>query len=275
MIIARIREHRRLLILLGAVGAICAVLTFSYFDNYAELIRLGLHSRISDAVDVTLVIFTVSAPFVLLWALVAGDKEGYAAARVHAACFLTLIIIAFNTNFFALSRQDLDGGSTDHYAADFLMLFAPVDMMLLFFITIRTRRENRVPPLLFAGLATALIAGWALGFWLWSERVPPRVIAAAEAVAGENPYCIDVAARAAQSRRDLTASRMRAVACSWEWYKNFHATLKVGDGAGAEYWNWSYRSGKFELVSAKTRESLHLDTEMRCIPVARFSAGLT
>jgi hypothetical protein len=124
-------------------------------------------------------------------------------------------------------------------------------------------------PWLFTGLTAAVLGGWASGVLVWSERLASRVAAAAELAAQEKPYCLDVVSRPATSRRDLTGMRMLAPIKDG-WSSSFHGLLVIGDG-DRTYMNWSYRSGKFEVVSPDGLARSRAGEFVRCTPAPNFA----
>jgi hypothetical protein len=97
-----------------------------------------------------------------------------------------------------------------------------------------------------AGLA-AMLAFAAIG----SIAYPWHVKAAADAVAGDTPYCVQVAARAsrpdyrpARALLDLSALTMHARRHSG-MYMEHHAILAVGDSRSPRLFHWSHRKREF------------------------------
>ena len=120
--------------------------------------------------------------------------------------------------------------------------------------------------------ATGLVfVGWGLGLVAWSERVPSRIIAAAEAASGGGPYCLDVVDRAARTRRDLTGFSAHAPnEAGWTW--SFHVLMVIGDGSERGYANWSYRTGRFEPLGRETVSAL--SSTPKCSPARGFAPAL-
>jgi hypothetical protein len=177
------------------------------------------------------------------------------AAKVHAALSTALIAVAIVTSEFLL-----------------LALVYPlaVELALLGAACWRHARKagpSAGSPWLFTGLTAALVGGWASGVLVWSERLPKRVAAAAELAAQGKPYCLDVLGRPATRRRDLTGLRMRAPS---GWSSNFHALLVIGE-SDRTYMNWSYRTGKFELMSADALARSRAGEFARCTPARHFA----
>ena len=54
----------------------------------------------------------------------------------------------------------------------------------------------------------------------------------------------------------------------------FHKLMLVGEGNEKSYMNWSYRNKRFDPLSERTRESMHLDKIMKCNPVPHFALNL-
>ena len=80
--------------------------------------------------------------------------------------------------------------------------------------------------------------------------------------------------RPARRLTDFTGAVMRASASHGkEW--NFHALMTIDGPPGRQYMNWSYRSGRFEVVTEKARHGLHLDPTAKCTPVAHFARNLS
>jgi hypothetical protein len=138
-------------------------------------------------------------------------------------------------------------------------------------------RRNRVlaparkgPAFAYAGLTVSLLAGWYTGLQAWSSAFRPRLIAAAETQALDQPYCIDVDGHPVRTANDLTGLGMRA-RNQGGWTFSFHALLVIGYGQDRTYQNWSYGSGRFEPVTEHARYGLNLDFTNRCKPVEHFA----
>jgi hypothetical protein len=122
------------------------------------------------------------------------------------------------------------------------------------------------PASVYVGLTIFLLAGWYTGLQAWSSAFRPKLIAAAEAQALDQPYCIEVDGHPVRTANDLTGLGMRATKEA-----GFHALLVIGYGKDRTYQNWSYRSGRFEPVNDHARYGLNLDFTNRCKPVEHFA----
>jgi hypothetical protein len=135
---------------------------------------------------------------------------------------------------------------------------AAIGLILIFVSTIGgvvmavTRRRARTSwpdrkalPFVYLGVTTALLGGWFAGFLIWSPMLPRQVIAAAEAAAGDRPYCIQLEKGPAQSARDLTGWNMRFTHTDG-FIEPFYALLVIRDTSDRRYMGWSYRTGRFE-----------------------------
>ena len=94
-----------------------------------------------------------------------------------------------------------------------------------------------------SAVVTVILAGdWALA------RID-AVVTAAEAIAGDKPYCIQVAAKRsdfvqARARIDFSPLTMRTK-CPGGWCWQYHAILVVEDGGAPGLINWSHRKRGF------------------------------
>jgi hypothetical protein len=83
------------------------------------------------------------------------------------------------------------------------------------------------------------------GTVVWSLAIASDVVQAGEAVAQGEPYCLQVSgpgdARPARDLFDLTGFSMQAHGASVR-----HARLAMGDPAHPQWFNWSYRLGRFD-----------------------------
>jgi hypothetical protein len=268
------RRYKWLLFLMVVVPSGATATTYLLLE-YPALKAAGFDP--SPFMGWAFLLLVISAPLIWLGALVVPAIEWIVILRAHAALFTTVAAI----DEFAASPGH---GSPGEALADafpwviwsFIFLFLGVDLLAAEVTRVRLKRwslEAEAPPLIYAGLAAALLGGWFAGVLIWSAMLPPRVIAAAETAAGDRPYCIDLEKGPALAARNLRGLSMRASSDhGWTW--SFHALLVVGDAANRSYMNWSYRTGHFEPVSDHAREGLHLDKIVRCTPVAHFARGL-
>ena len=93
--------------------------------------------------------------------------------------------------------------------------------------------------LALSALATAILAGD------WAVARIAAVVDAAEAIAGDKPYCIQVAAKRsnfvqARARIDFSPLTMRTK-CDQGWCWQYHAVLVAVDGDPPKLINWSHR----------------------------------
>ncbi|MCB8823160.1 hypothetical protein [Microvirga rosea] len=261
------REWRWLLVL-GGLAICCASVTFVYFLNFGTSNQFDY--LVGLAAGGALLLFTATAPICLPWALLAPGPTSIMAAKVHAALYTAFISVTL----LASRPGHSSPGDTIAALIKFVLLaILAFELLMVWIATHRARRLGRLsggPRWLFPGLASAIVGGWGGGIVLWSQQLPPRVIAAAEATAQGRPYCIDVDGRPATGAHDLTGITMVARNDGgWTW--NFHALLVVGEGSEREYFNWSYRRGDFWPVSEHSRESLHLDRIVKCKSVEHFA----
>jgi hypothetical protein len=250
----------------------CAAVTFYYFDHYPAFAHGSRGPPLLAARMFTLAFLFVSAPFLCLLALVTREAGPVAALDSHVAIYAVFLFIT--------AAADSPGHSSPAEigsGAILLLLFVVLGVEVLAALVAHGRMEDPAGhsgcrPFIFIGVSTALFGGWLLGVLAWSAVLVPQVIAAAEAAAGDRPYCVDVDGRAARSAFDLSALRMHG-SNNGGWTVNFHALLVVGAGADRAYMNWSYRSGRFEPLNEAARASLHLDAQAKCAPVAHFAAS--
>ena len=247
------------------VAATCAVATFGYFDRYPDLVGgrrgtpLAAWAWTIFSVPLAARIFIASS---IGAAVLRRGRLLLTIAEVHAAHLAALVVVSWAT--FSPGHSS-PGDGLAHAVLIVLTTVLLVEVAVVLGAD-ATWTPDRLPGRVFTGLSAALLGGWALGILVWSERMPTRVAAAAEAASGENPYCLEVAGRPAQGARDLTGIAMKAPNAGG-WSYSFHALLVIGDPVERRYMNWSYRSGRFEPVRDSARNGLHLDKSVRCTPV--------
>jgi hypothetical protein len=246
----------------------CAAFTFTYLDHYPAFRGPFLEARVF-----TLALLVVSAPLLCLLALATRAPGPLAALDSHAAIYAVFLLIAAAT---ASPGHSSPAEAYDSPINFVLFIILGVEVL----IALAAHAWLQEPPghsgyqhFIFVYVAAALLGGWMLGVLAWSAVLVPQVITAAEAAAGDRPYCVDVDGRAARSAFDFSALSMHAPNHDG-WTFNFHALLVVGAGADRTYMNWSYRSGRFEPLNEAARASLHLDAQAKCAPVAHFAAKL-
>jgi hypothetical protein len=193
----------------------------------------------------------LAAPILWCVALILHDSVSRILLKVHAAIFTVLFAVdvyvthihASPAYLFVLAARML------------LVILVGVDLFVAH-VSFRRTTERRhgigVLKFLYLGLTMSAIAGLYLGVRAWSPTVPPLVISSAEATAGELPYCIFVDGLAARNANDLTGVRMQA-RYDGNWAYDFHALLVVTSEKDSSYFNWSYRTGRFEPLSENAR----------------------
>jgi hypothetical protein len=251
----------------------CAAFTFTYFDHYPAFAHGSRDPPLLAARTFALAFLFASAPFLCLLALVTREAGPVAALDCHVAIYAVFLFITAAT--------DSPGHSSPGEAfrgVILFILFAILGVEVLVALVAHGRMEDPAGhsgcrPFIFIGVSTALFGGWMLGVLAWSAVLVPQVIAAAEAAAGDRPYCVDVDGRAARSAFNFSALSMHG-SNNGSLTVNFHALLVIGAGADRAYMNWSYRSGRFEPLNEAARASLHLDAQAKCAPVAHFAASL-
>jgi hypothetical protein len=263
--------HRWLCSLL--VLAICCAATTAYcLVNYPTFAAGDRGPPFYASWSLALALLATGAPIVWLCAIATPKTALLQVLQAHAALYSVFLVI---TDF-----ADSPGHSSPAEAFVpaiwlILMLVLAVDAVVAAVTAIRVKRRSRsakATPFVYIGLTIALLGGWFTGVLIWSAMLPRRVIMAAEAAAGESPYCIELEKGPARSARDLRGLNMRATNDrGWTW--NFHALLVVGEPAARRYMNWSYKSGRFEPVSDDAREGLRLDQEPLCRLTAHFALG--
>ena len=251
-----------------AIGFGCALLTFVFFANYPAFAQGHRGPALAGLWTFAFAALLVSAPLLWLIALAGRMMGTLAPLEIHAALYGVLLFITLIV--------DSPGHSSPAEGFRGLVILGLVAVMAIEGAVLAIALARTSPQLedsagfLAPALAAALFGGWIVGVLAWSSLLPPRVIAAAEAAAGDRPYCIDVDGRPARRAADLDALSMRATNAGG-WTFNFHALLVIGAGQDRRYMNWSYRSGRFEPVSHHAREALHLDKEARCTPLAHLA----
>jgi hypothetical protein len=253
-----------------AIALGSAALTFGFFHDYPAFAKGHRDPPLAGLAAAALFILLLTAPVLWIAALVGRAAISLGALEAHAALFGVFLFVILLTN----SPGHSSPGEAFGVAAFFVVwLILAVEGIVLAIAIAAMREPPPDPASLLAlgpGLSAALFGGWVVGVLAWSSLLPPRVIAAAEAAAGDRPYCIDVDGRPARAAGDLDALSMRATNAQG-WTFSFHALLVIGEGADRRYMNWSYRSGGFQPVSDHAREGLHLDKEARCRPAAHFA----
>jgi hypothetical protein len=121
--------------------------------------------------------------------------------------------------------------------------------------------------------ASAVVTAATLAVWIYSRI--DTVVDAAEALAADKPYCIQVVALRAEfepaaAKLDFSPLTMRA-RCSDGWCWQNHAILAVDDGSERMLMNWSHRRGEFrsEVLNASTKPPAII-----CRPERHFARGL-
>jgi hypothetical protein len=252
---------------LPVVALCCAGATAYYLYNFPDFVARDL-----DPVGLVGLGVLGASPLLWIGALAMPGPASLVALRAHAALFIVLLVL---DQFYPARHLSGPVGLIAIFVWCVLVVVLVIEALVAELTCFRVKRASRsakVPPFVFSGLVVALLVGCLLGVLIWSPTLPSRVIAAAEAAAGDRSYCIDVDARPARSARDLSGWNMRAAdRDGWSW--NFHALLAIGEAADRRYMNWSYRTGRFEPVSDSAREGLHLDRITQCAPKAHFARG--
>jgi hypothetical protein len=219
-----------------------------------------------------LVLLLATAPVVCLCAITIPGAASLRALQTHAALYSVFLVI---TDYADSPGHSSPGAAFAILMWLFVMCVLAVEAVVAVVSGVRLKMRSpcaKATPFVYIGLTIALLGGWFAGVLIWSAMLPPRVIMAAEAAAGDSPYCIDVEKGPARSVSDLRGLSLRATNDhGWAWH--FHALLAIGPPADRRYMNWSYKSGRFEPVSDSAREGLHLDQETRCTPTAHFARG--
>lgn len=126
---------------------------------------------------------------------------------------------------------------------------------------------------IYAVIVTTLLGGWLAGVVLWSFKLPSKVLAAAEAEAHGNPYCIKAVNSPVQSKLGLNALNMYAGdSAGYTWF--FHCLLVIQEENNLKYMNWSYRQGKFDVISDDTRKDMGMARFENCTPIQGFGKKL-
>lgn len=263
-----LRRHWIWLLFLFGIAVACAIATFAILASHSLSIKN--QNEISGS---ALLVFTVLAPIVLGSALLKPGTVSIAAAKIHLAFYVAFVFV---TGFY----QNGDGHSSP-FSGIGNTVFGLLIVIMFFEVIVvgaaasRLKQGDRLSvaaPWLATALTAALIGGWGLGFFGWSETNPARVTAAAEEIAGDLPYCIAVFDYAVTKRRQLTGYAMTAPGDNgFRWV--FNSVLVVEKPEKA-YFNWSHRAGRFDPVGGYTRTGLHLDERVVCRPVSHFARGL-
>jgi len=213
-----------------------------------------------DALHLALLALALSAPFVAAAAALQG-RTALRVLKLHAGAHLAAFALAW-----VVLTQTLDGGSpgTGLLLPIMVALAALLGAELLT-LGVLAARNRGIGRWLFTATFGVLAAAAAVTATAWSWSLPGRVIASAEAVAGEAPYCLFSAGRVARGRSDLTGFAMRETVTGGMAF-GFHGLLRVDTPEGLHHHNWSYRLGGFQPVRADTVAALRLDLLPACAP---------
>jgi hypothetical protein len=244
------------LLTLPVVAFACATSTFHFCDNISTSPSRWLPF-----------VLGASAPVLWIVARVAPGLVSATLLKVHAALYTVLVITK-------IIMAEHHHGNIIPAVARLLDWIENVAVLTGDAIAIALAwRRSRVlaparqgPASVYVGLTIFLLAGWYTGLQAWSSAFRPKLIAAAEAQALDQPYCIEVDGHPVRTANDLTGLGMRATKEA-----GFHALLVIGYGKDRTYQNWSYRSGRFEPVNDHARYGLNLDFTNRCKPVEHFA----
>lgn len=260
-------DHRWLCFLL-VIAVCCAAITTYCLVGYPTVAAGDRGPPFYASWSFVLILLLATAPIV--WFCAIAEPASLNVLQAHAALYSVFLLIT--------DVADSPGHSSPGEAFVpviwlFLMLVVAVEAVVWVVTAVRVKRRSpgaKAAPFVYIGLTIALLGGWFTGVLIWSAMLPPHVIMAAEAAAGDSPYCIDLEKGPARSAGDLRGLSMRATNDhGWTWH--FHALLAIGEPGDRRYMNWSYKSGRFEPVSDSAREGLHLDQETRCTPTAHIA----
>jgi hypothetical protein len=256
---------RRWIFTLPFIAFGCGAIAFYVLNNLPAFSTGSQESLLNRSWSTALEIFVVSAPLLWIIALIAREPLSLAFLKVHAALYSTFLVVTIASNSPGHSSP---GEAFAGFIIGFFFIILAGDataIMIARIATTESRTNRKDPEFVYVGVTLALLCGGYAGVLAWSSMLPPRIISAAETVAQDRPYCIDVDGRPSRAARDLTGLSMRAPNVDG-WTFNFHALLVVVAGSDLDYLNWSYRRGRFELVSPSARVKLHLDENTRCVP---------
>jgi hypothetical protein len=243
------------LVIFISAGLLTAVATFTILSHYLTFLESAFYPIIGGA-------FLLAAPILWCVALVVRDSVSRALLKVDAAFFsVDLVADVWQTHihtgpglfFVTIGRVTT-------------VILISTNLWMAHISSRRAReklRRIRDPKFLYLGLTISAIVGLYLGVQAWSPTMPARVVASAETLAQEQPYCIIVDGRPARSADDLTGTRMQAH-YQGNYAFNFHSLLVVKAGRDLTFFNWSYRTGRFEPVSEHTKLGLDLDSRAKC-----------
>jgi hypothetical protein len=217
---------------------------------------------------VALLGLALSAPLVAAAAALLPGRASLAVLKLHAAAHLAAFALAW-----VALMHTVDGGSPGTGLLLPIMLglsaLLGIELLVLGVLAARRRATARW---LFTGTLGCVLGLAGLGATAWSWSVPGRVIASAEAVAGDAPYCVISAGRVARGRGDITGRAMRVTATGGMAF-GFHGLLLVETPQGLRHFNWSYRLGGFQPVRPDTVAALRLDLLPRCPRVPHAARG--
>ena len=172
--------HRRWLLALGIIAFCCAMASFTYYTEFPFIVA---SSRSAIDYVVTTLFFSVlalSLPLVLITSMIWPGMKTFVFIKTHAALLTSRLIILF------FAFEPAYPSYNNHSVALIRLSYALVLVLELIGIKMASTslsaagRSLSKPPLLFRGLVAAIVGGWAAGTVIWSERLPARVLMAAE-----------------------------------------------------------------------------------------------
>jgi hypothetical protein len=268
--------YKKSFVICLAVALLCAAASYWYFDSYAEIVGTRRDSPMGELSMGMLGFFIVSLPLVVIGAFVKPCTFTIVAAQIHAACFLTLLLLI---SFASGSSGHSSLGSSLAGVIE-AILYGILLFELWMTAIANTRREKQehsalhvVETFIFVTIVITLIGGWFAGVALWAFTLPPKVLAIAEDEADGHSYCIAAAGNPVRSRLGLNALNMYARDSEgYTWH--FHGLLIIQEDESRKYMNWSYRQDRFNEISEETRKKLGFDISERCVPIQDFGANL-
>ncbi|GLK67701.1 hypothetical protein [Hansschlegelia plantiphila] len=248
------------------IAIIVAASTFLVLNDWA-VPRKDRGSPLAAPAALLLVLIFLWLPLTFL-APFARNPAAIDALKIHHAAFTSFLIVM------ALTARTEHGGGVGEIFAPLIMfgLYAMFYMeTAALTLALYVRRATRFTPLLWSGAMAACLGGWLAGASVWAARLPPSVVASAEAAAGDDPYCLGRHTRPVRNLVDLTGFRMTSLSV---FSNDPHMLLTIEGRDGRRVMNWSYRRGGFEPVPANVQSKLGITTRAFCAPQPHFAKTL-
>lgn len=268
---------RRYVVVFALVAACCAALVFRDMDALLATASNSYSDSLLHTMGNFLILTSpIAVPVIVAYAL-RSDAPRLLLPILHASAISCVIVFSWITLDVPQFRDEeplIDDGLASVFFA-ILFFMAAVELFVALILA------HRQPWLggwlrlgvLYVGLTGSILLGSSLGFAAWAHTIPERVIAAAEALAGERPYCLRATGREAQSRGDLSPWTIRGPDIRGDFrhvlHLRFYWLLAIEDSEVAQLRNWSYVAGRFVPLSGRSLPGL-----APCLPTPHFGVRL-